>query len=79
MQALGLVPLPELDQRGLSLRRQQAAAQVQLLLPLRTAYSALFTRSLLCCNVSCYTVPAAGSTCRTPFSSSARWRESSRQ
>jgi hypothetical protein len=60
-QALGLVPLPELEQRALSLRRQQGLHQVQVtctrgrhcitvslqrLLPLRTVYTSLFSSGL---------------------------------
>ena len=43
-QALGLVPLQELDQR--SVKRQQSYDQVKQLLPLRHVYSSLFTTGL---------------------------------
>merc|ERR1719206_1362410 len=45
-QALGLVPLPELEQRALSIRRQSAGQQGKRLLPLRTVYTSLFSTGL---------------------------------
>merc|ERR550532_154261 len=45
-QALGLVPLPELEQRALSIRRQSGGQQVKRLLPLRTVYTSLFSTGL---------------------------------
>lgn len=45
-QALGLVPLPELEQRALNMRKQQGLQQVKRLLPLKTVYTSLFSTGL---------------------------------
>merc|ERR550532_1537294 len=45
-QALGLVPLPELEQRALNIRRQSGGQQMKRLLPLRTVYTSLFSTGL---------------------------------
>jgi len=45
-QALGLVPLPELEQRALSWRKQQSLDEIQSLLPLRGVYTTLFSTGL---------------------------------
>jgi len=45
-QALGLVPIAELDQRSLSLKKQQSLDQVKKLMPLRNVYTSLFSTGL---------------------------------
>merc|ERR1719234_137473 len=45
-QALGLVPLPELEQRALNIRRHSGGQQMKRLLPLRTVYTSLFSTGL---------------------------------
>ena len=45
-QSLGLVPLQELDQRCLALKKQQSIDQVKKLMPLRHVYTSLFSTGL---------------------------------
>ena len=45
-QSLGLVPLQELDQKCLALKKQQSIDQVKKLMPLRHVYTSLFSTGL---------------------------------
>jgi len=45
-QALGLLPVPELEQRALTLRKQQSLDEVKKILPLKHVYTSLFSTGL---------------------------------